>query len=109
MLWKGGWKHRREIECTIHSMEKGLPIKYWTCSLGKVKNLLVKTLNLKEGGMNVCRKEQIEEYGQCGANGQNKERGKASTSLLEILSFATGHYATSMQLIVIYNYKFGIV
>jgi len=37
-------------------------------------------------------------------------------ALLEILSFATSHYATDMQLIVvcnylghIYNYKFGIV
>jgi hypothetical protein len=37
-------------------------------------------------------------------------------SLLEILSFATSHYATGMQLIVVYNYlghvcnyKFGIV
>jgi hypothetical protein len=47
--------------------------------------------------MNVCRKEQIEEYGQCGANGQNKERGKASTSLLEILSFATTN-------LVLYNF-----
>jgi hypothetical protein len=38
------------------------------------------------------------------------------TSLLEILSFATSHYAIGMQLIIvcnyfghIYNYKFGIV
>jgi hypothetical protein len=38
------------------------------------------------------------------------------TSLLEILSFATNHYATCMQLVVVcnyfghvYNYKFGIV
>jgi hypothetical protein len=37
-------------------------------------------------------------------------------TLLEILSFATSHYATSMQLVVIcnylghvWNYKFGIV
>jgi hypothetical protein len=37
-------------------------------------------------------------------------------TLLEILSFATSHYATGMQLIVVcnylghvYNYKFGIV
>ncbi len=37
-------------------------------------------------------------------------------SLLEILSFATNHYATGMRLVVIcnylghvYNYKFGIV
>jgi hypothetical protein len=36
--------------------------------------------------------------------------------LLEILSFATSHYVTSMQLIIVYNYlghvynyKFGIV
>ncbi len=30
-------------------------------------------------------------------------------TLLEILSFATSHYATGMQLIVVCNYKFGIV
>jgi hypothetical protein len=37
-------------------------------------------------------------------------------SLLEIMLFATNHYATSMQLVVVYNYfnhicnyKFGIV
>jgi len=30
-------------------------------------------------------------------------------SLLEILSFATNHYATGVQLIVVCNYKFGIV
>ncbi len=37
-------------------------------------------------------------------------------TLLEILSFATNHYATGMQLVIIYNYfdhvcnyKFGIV
>jgi hypothetical protein len=37
-------------------------------------------------------------------------------TLLKILSFATSHYATSMQLVVVYNYpshvcnfKFGIV
>jgi len=37
-------------------------------------------------------------------------------TLLEILSFATSHYATSMQLVVVcnylghvWNYKFGIV
>jgi hypothetical protein len=42
--------------------------------------------------------------------------GYGSKTLLEILSFPTSHYATSMQLIVIYNYlshvcnyKFGIV
>jgi hypothetical protein len=29
--------------------------------------------------------------------------------LLEILSFATNHYATGMQLVVICNYKFSIV
>ncbi len=30
-------------------------------------------------------------------------------SLLEILSFTTSHYVTSMQLVIICNYKFGIV
>jgi hypothetical protein len=30
-------------------------------------------------------------------------------SLLEILSFAISHYANGMQLIVVCNYKFGIV
>jgi len=37
-------------------------------------------------------------------------------TLLKILSFATNHYATSMQLVVVcnylghvYNYKFGVV
>jgi hypothetical protein len=34
---------------------------------------------------------------------------KRNMSLLEILSFATNHYATSMQLVVICNYKFSIV
>ncbi len=46
-----------------------------------------------------------------------KERLQGSKlTLLEILSFATNHYATGMQLVVIYNYlghicnyKFGIV
>jgi hypothetical protein len=30
-------------------------------------------------------------------------------TLLEIISFTTNHYATGMQLVVICNYKFGIV
>jgi hypothetical protein len=30
-------------------------------------------------------------------------------SLVEILLFATSHYATNMQLVVVCNYKFGIV
>jgi len=41
---------------------------------------------------------------------------KFMVSLLEILSFATSHYTTGMQLVVVYNYlghvydyKFGIV
>jgi hypothetical protein len=33
----------------------------------------------------------------------------ALNTLLEILSFATSHYATGMQLIIVCNYKFGIV
>jgi len=32
-----------------------------------------------------------------------------NVALLEILSFATNHYAIGMQLVVICNYKFGIV
>jgi hypothetical protein len=30
-------------------------------------------------------------------------------TLLEILSFATNHYATGMQLVVVCNYKFSII
>jgi len=30
-------------------------------------------------------------------------------TLLEILSFATSHYATGMQLLVVCNYKLGVV
>jgi hypothetical protein len=48
----------------------------------------------------------------------NSKNGSSlgSVTLLEILSFATSHYATSMQLVVVcnyfghvYNYKFSIV
>jgi len=45
-----------------------------------------------------------------------KIRGQDIQTLLEILSFATSHYATGMQLVVVCNYfghvcnyKFGIV
>jgi hypothetical protein len=45
-----------------------------------------------------------------------KTRGQDIQTLLEILSFATSHYATGMQLVVVCNYfghvcnyKFGIV
>jgi len=33
----------------------------------------------------------------------------AKKSLLKFLSFVTSHYVTGMQLVVICNYKFGIV
>jgi hypothetical protein len=33
----------------------------------------------KEGGTNVQHQEQNEEYGQCGAIGQSREKNKANT------------------------------
>jgi hypothetical protein len=57
----------------------------------------------------------LQNHKNCNQNNQ-MSCFKKTCSLLEILSFATSHYATGMQLIVVCNYlghvcnyKFGIV